>query len=150
MKDPLAELKENVNHLQPSTVAILGANTLVEDILARLLEEEGYDTRSLEASSYPTRPIGELLDGVDVLLLAPGLNDEVREDFLQAMRSTPKTAALPVLTLSTALKQALLDELSESLSWRSLLKELVQEVETTLFRAAASAAALPNDGGEPA
>jgi hypothetical protein len=130
---------------QPITVAILGANTLVEDILARLLEEEGYDTRSLEAPSYPTRPIDELLDGVDVLLLAPSLDAEVRDAFLGAARSTPKTAVLPVVTLSTALKQALLDELSGRLCWRSLLQELVKEVEDVLVKAAASANALSCD-----
>ncbi len=99
-------------------LAILGANTLVEDILERLLEREGYTTGILEA--YPTDPIGEPLDGADVLLLAPALKDGVREAFLEAMRSTPKTAAIPVLSLSSTLKQALLDELSASLSWSSL------------------------------
>jgi hypothetical protein len=69
---------------QPTTVAILGAHTLVEDILARLLEEEGYDARILEA--YPTGVVDELLDGVDA--------------FLSTMRNIPKTAHIPVLSLS--------------------------------------------------
>lgn len=101
-----------------TVVAILGPDTLVEDILARLLREKGCDARLLEA--YPTGVVDELLDGVDLLLLAPGLKDGVREAFLEAMRSTPKTAAIPVLSLSSTLKQALLDELSASLSWSSL------------------------------
>lgn len=37
---------------QPITIVILGADSLVEDILARLLEREGYNVRSLEA--HPT------------------------------------------------------------------------------------------------
>jgi hypothetical protein len=51
----------------PTTVvvAILGTDALAEDILARLLEREGYTTRHLEA--YPTDPMDERLDGVDVL-----------------------------------------------------------------------------------
>ncbi len=50
----------------------------------------------------------ELLDGVDVVILAlaPGQKESVREAFLEAMRSTPKTAAIPVLPLSSALKLA--------------------------------------------
>ena len=53
-----------------------------------------------------------LLDGVDILLVAPGLKEGTHEGFLEAMRSTPETAAIPVLTFSDALKMALVDELS--------------------------------------
>ncbi len=141
--------QQQEQHQPTTTVAILGLNTMVEGILTRLLEEEGYSTRNLEAS-YPTALMDELLEGVDVVLVAPGLKAEAREAFLEAMRGTPKTAAIPVLSLSSALKQALLDELSASLSWRSLLKELVNEVEAALARAAASPGVLPSDGGEAA
>jgi hypothetical protein len=105
-------------------VAILGTDTLVENSLARLLEREGYATRHLEAC-YPTGRMDELLDGVDVVILAPGQKESVREAFLEAMRSTLKTAAIPVLPLSSALKLAMLDELAASASWRSLFEELV-------------------------
>ncbi len=122
-------------HLQPTTVAILGADALAEDILARLLHEEGYATRLLE--SHPTGPVEELLDGVDVLLLAPDLKDGVRRGFLEAAGGGPGTAAIPVLSVPTTLKLALLDELSAGISWRSLLKGLVHEVEAALERVAA-------------
>jgi hypothetical protein len=105
-------------------VAILGTDTLVENSLARLLEREGYATRHLEAC-YPTGRMDELLDGVDVVILAPGQKESVREAFLEAMRSTLKAAAIPVLPLSSALKLAMLDELAASASWRSLFEELV-------------------------
>jgi hypothetical protein len=131
---------------QPTTIAILGADTLVEDSLARLLEREGYNTRILEP--YRTDLTSEPLDGVDVVLLAPGLKDGTREAFLGAMRSTPKAAAIPVLSPSAALKQALLDELSASLSWRSLFEELVGQIGVALEGAAASARRLVVDGGE--
>ncbi len=68
--------------------------------------------------------------------------------FLGAMRSTPKTAAIPVLSLSAALKLALLDELSASLSWRSLFEELVREIRAALE--ALSAKALGVDEAETA
>jgi hypothetical protein len=121
----------------PTTVvvAILGTDALAEDILARLLEREGYTTRHLEA--YPTDPMDERLDGVDVLLLCPGLKDGAREAFLEAVRSTQESAAIPVLPLSSALKLALLDELSAGASWRSLFEELVGQIGGALTRAGA-------------
>jgi hypothetical protein len=116
-------------HLPTLTVvAILGTDALVEDSLARLLEREGYATRHLEAA-YPTGRMDELLDGVDVMILAPGQKESVGEAFLEAMRSTPKTAAIPVLAVSSALKLAMLDELSANAPWRSLFDELVCEIE---------------------
>ena len=87
-----------------TTIAILGPDTLAEDILVRLLEREGYAVRSLGA--YPSGVVDELLEGADLLLLAPSLDADVRRAFLGAMRSTPKTAAMPVLPLSSALKLA--------------------------------------------
>ena len=135
-----------MNRHQPTTIAILGGDTLVEDILARLLQDAGYVTRVLEA--HPSGLADGLLDGVDVLLLAPGLDAEMSGAFLGAMRSTPKTAAIPVLSLPAALKQALLDELGASASWRSLLEELVGQIAAALERAAAGTRALVTDGGE--
>jgi hypothetical protein len=139
-------------HHQPTTIAILGADTLGEDILARLLREEGYATRLIVAP-HPTGLVDELLEGVDVVLLSPGLKDSVREAFLEAMRSTQETAAMPVLTLPAALRLALLDELSASASWRSLFEELVGQIGAALARTATSARALlvgGCGGGEPA
>jgi hypothetical protein len=125
-------------HHQPTTtVAIFGTGTLSEDILARLLEREGYHVRHLEAS--PTGLKNGLLEGVDVMLVAPGLKGEVREGFLKAMSTSPRTAAIPVLPLSAALKLALLDELSASASWRTLLEELIGQIGAALTGAATRA-----------
>jgi DNA-binding response OmpR family regulator len=128
----------------PTTVAILGTDALAEDILARLLEREGYSTRHLEA--YPTDPMDERLDGVDVVLVVPGLKDRAREAFLEAVRSTQETAAIPMLTLPATLKLALLDELSAGASWRPLFEELVGQIGAVLQRAAAGAGALLVEG----
>ena len=100
-----------------TTVAILGTDTLSEDILARLLGREGYATRIVEAS--PTGAADGLLEGVDLLLLTPGLKPDLRAEFLDAMRSNPKAAHVPALPLSSALNVALVDELAGSASWRS-------------------------------
>jgi hypothetical protein len=115
----------------------VGADTLAEDILAKLLRDEGYATRVLEA--HPTGLVTELLDGVDVLLLTPGLDPSVRECFVGAMRSTPETASIPFLSLSPTLKEALLDELAVEVSWRQELDRLVHQIEAALGRAGGSA-----------
>ena len=131
------------NHQQPTTVAILGSNTLVDRILARLLKEEGYDTKLLEA--HPSGLIDELLDGVDVLLLSPYLDPDVRWDFLEAMRRTTEAAQrIPVLSLSVPLLMALQDELSLNVSCQSLFEGLVQEIDATLSRAKAR---IPHSSG---
>jgi hypothetical protein len=133
-----------VHHYRPTTIAILGTDALAEDMLARLLKREGYHVRHLEA--HPTGLVEDPLDGVDVLLVAPGLDDGVRETFLEAIRSTPKTAAIPVLPLSSALKLALLDELSAGVSWSGLFEKLVGQIGAALARAATSAGSLIVEG----
>ncbi len=135
-------------HQQVTTIAILGANTLVDHTLARLLKHEGYDTKLLEA--YPTGLIDELLHSVDVLLLSPYLDTDVRWAFLNAMRSTPEAAQrVPVLSLSVPLLMALQDELSVKVSWQNLFNGLVQEIEAALAGAKVGVE-VPSEGiGEP-
>ncbi len=138
----------NHQHQRPTTVAILGANTLLDRILARLLKDEGYDTKRLEAS--PTGLIDELFDSVDVLLLSPYLDTDVRWAFLEAMRSNPETAQrVPVLSLSVPLLMALQDELSVNVSWQSLFNGLVQEIDASLAGAEAGVEEPSEGTGEP-
>ena len=98
------------DHHLTTTVAILGSDTVVGRALCALLEGHGYQITLLD--SYPTRIVDELRDGVDVLVLTPGQRDGVREGHLEAMRSALNMAAIPVLSLSAALKLALLDRLA--------------------------------------
>ncbi len=136
-------------HQQRTTVAILGANTLFDRILVRLLkDDEGYDTTLLEA--YPTKFHNELLEGVDVLLLSPYLDTDVRWAFLEAMRRTPAAARrVPVLSLSVPLLMALQDELSVNVSWQSLFNGLVQEIDASLAGAEADVEEPSEGTGEP-
>jgi hypothetical protein len=117
-------------HQPPPTVAILGADTLAEDILVQLLREEGYDTRLLEA--HPTGLVDQWLDDADVVLLTPGLNDDVRRSFLETMRSIPETSSLPLIPLSATFEEALLDELAVEVSWRQQFQWLVGHIEAAL------------------
>jgi len=132
------------HHQRTTTVAILGTDGLAEDILSRLLEHEGYHVRHLDP--YATGHIDGLLEGVDVLLVAPGLKDGAREAFLEAMRTTPRTSSIPVLPLSSALKLALLDELSAGASWGGLFEELTSQIGAVIASAAASVEALVVEG----
>ena len=86
-------------------VAILGADTVVENALAQLLEGEGYATRVLKPF-----PMGEALveeegmplgDGADLVVLAPSLSTSECEAFLAARRgTTPQSATITTTTSS--------------------------------------------------
>src|SRR5687768_10829347 len=89
----------------PTTIAILGGNSVAGRALEALLQGVGYDTRLIE--DPPERPPEQLLEGVRLLLLAPTLSGESRETLLTEMGSTLDAANVPVLTLSTSLKEAL-------------------------------------------
>jgi len=119
-------------HPQPPTIAILGADTVVGRALCALLEGSGYQTRPLD--SYPTGVVDELLDGADLLLLAPRLDEGVREAFVGAMgKSTPQRVSMPVIALSTAEEGRLPEEGVQSAPWPSETKVLVQRIEAALL-----------------
>ena len=88
-------------HPQPTTIAILGADTVVGRSISVLLESHGYQITLLD--SHPTGVVDELLDGAHLLLLTPRVDQGVREAFLGAMgKSTPRMAEMPVIVPSTA------------------------------------------------
>ena len=131
---------------QPTTIAILGADTLAEDILAKLLQDEGYTTRLHEA--LPTS-MNELLDGADLLILSPNLSNTLREAVLGAMKDAPHTASIPpVLSLCPTFEEALLDDLDMSEPWRHHFEQLVRQIEAALGRRTAASSAKPPDEAE--
>jgi hypothetical protein len=124
-------------HPQPPTIAILGADTVVGRALCALLESSGYKTRPLD--TYPNGVVDELLEGADLLLIAPRLDEGVREAFLGAMgKSTPQNApqkrAMPVIALSTAMEEGLPEkEGVQSVPWPCETKVLVDRIEAALL-----------------
>ncbi len=127
------------HHPQPPTIAILGANTVVGRALCALLESSGYQTRPLDA--YPTGVVDELLKGADLLLLAPRLDEGVREAFLGAMgKSTPQKGEMPVIALSTAVEESSEKEGVLSVPWPCETRVLVERIEAALTTSAASTA----------
>jgi len=124
---------------QPTTIAILGADTVVGRALCALLEGSGYRTRPLDA--YPTGVVDELLEGADLLLLTPRVDEGVREAFVGAMgKSTLQKREMPVIALSTALEEGLPEERVQIVPWPCEMKVLVERIEAALLVPAASSA----------
>jgi hypothetical protein len=127
-----------VRHPKPTTIAILGADTVVGRALCALLEGSGYQTRPLD--THTTGVVGELLEGTDLLLIAPRMDEGVREAFLGAMaKSTPQKARMPVIVLSTTVEEDLPEkEGVQSVPWPCETKVLVGRIEAALLAQAES------------
>jgi hypothetical protein len=128
------------HHPQPTTIAILGSDTVVGRTLSLLLEGHGYRTILLD--SHPTGVVDELLEGVHLLLLTPGVDEDVREAFVGAMgKRVPQKADMPVISLSTT--TATEENLPEKdgvirVPWPSETKVLVERIEAALIDAPAA------------
>ena len=124
-----------------TTIAILGADTVVGRALFALLESSGYETTPLDA--HPTGVVDELLEGADLLLLAPRLDQGVREAFVGAMgKSTPQKAGMPVIALSTATEEDLPEKEGVIMvPWPSETKILVERIEAALHYVPAASTA---------
>jgi hypothetical protein len=114
-----------------TTIAILGGNSVAGRALEALLQGVGYDTRLIE--DPPERSPEQLLEGVRLLLLAPTLSAESRETLLAEMGSTLDAANIPVLTLSTSLKEALAGG-PAFIPWPCRLEDLTRKIEAALLR----------------
>ncbi len=121
------------HHPQPTTIAILGADTVVGRALCALLESSGYKTKPLDA--YPTGVVDELLEGAHLLLLAPRVDEDVREAFVGAMgKRVPQKADMPVIALHTALEEDLPEKEGViSVPWPTETKVLVERIEAALL-----------------
>ena len=135
-----------LHHL--ATIAVLGADTVVGSALCALLEGSAYRIAPIDA--HPSGVADELLEGADLLLLAPRLDEDAREAFLGAMgKSVPQQAAMPVIALTTAVEEAPTEEAIQTVPWPCETKALVQRIEAALLDAPAPSAAhlIPKPGG---
>ncbi len=130
-----------MQHHQPATIAILGADTVVGRALCALLEGSGYQTRPLDA--YPTGVVDELLEDANLLLLTPRLDEGVRKAFLGAMgKSTPQKGEMPVIALSTIVEEGLPEKEGViSVPWPCETKVLVERIEAALLDVPAASTA---------
>jgi hypothetical protein len=115
-----------------TTIAVLGADTVVGGALCALLGDHGYRINPLDA--HPTGVVDELLEGADLLLLAPRLDEGAREAFLGAMgKCDPLRADVPVIALSTALEEGQPEKEGVlSVPWPCETRVLVERIEATL------------------
>ena len=116
----------------PTTIAILGGNAVVGRALEVLLRSVGYEVRlwleDPEAYDGPE----ELLEGVDVLLLGPGLDaEERREEYLRDMTGALETAAIAVLAFSPG-QEGMIAQVRRLVPWPCRVDELAREIEAVL------------------
>jgi len=132
---------------QPTTIAILGADTVVGGALCALLESSGYETRPLDA--HPTGVVDELLEGAHLLLLVPRLDEGVREAFVGAMgKSTPQKAEMPVIALHIAVEEDLPEKEGViRVPWPCETKVLVEQIEAALLDAPAASTSPTTEAG---
>ena len=121
------------HHEQPTTIAILGCDTVVGRSLSVLLEGSGYETTLLDA--YPTGVVDELLEGAHLLILTPRVDQGVREAFLGAMgKSKPQKADIPVIALHTAPEEELPEKEGViRVPWPCETQVLVERIEAALL-----------------
>lgn len=119
---------------QPTAIAILGADTVVGRALCALLEGYGYRVTPLD--SYPTGVVDELLDGADLLLLVPRLDEGAREAFLGAVgRSALQSGDLPVISLSTTVvNESAPEQRILRVPWPCAIENLVARIEEAVSR----------------
>jgi len=109
-------------------VGVLGEDPLTCRILGLLLAGAGYGARTLEGTAVSENP-GAALAGVDLVLLAPGLDDERRGELVGAIEGDPATAAVPVLGLSSILKADPDGRTDSVLPWPWTVEALVGAIE---------------------
>ena len=110
-------------------VAILGDDPIINWGLQLLLKGVGYEALLSKGSNGRASEVE--LDGVDVVLLGPALRDDRREAFLSSMKSSPATACIPVLTLSTVLKEAFAED-EGLVPWPCNIEDLERRIESAL------------------
>jgi hypothetical protein len=122
-----------------TNLAIVGGDPSIGRALKLLLRGIGYDVRFLLHTV--DEHLGELLDGVHLVLLAPALDPGAREALLSGIRSTPGLAGLPVVALVPDLDEAPRgDGLVAYIPWPCRTLELSREIEDVLSRDASGAA----------
>jgi hypothetical protein len=121
-------------------VGVLGEDPLTCRILGLLLAGAGYETRALDVSAVLEDPSAALA-GVDLVLLVPGLDNELEGEPVGAIEGDPATAAVPVLGLSPALRKGP-GERQGSVPWPWTVEALVGAIERVVLVPA------PGDGRE--
>jgi len=120
-----------VSEKEKTTIALLGTDTMVGSAILLLLQGEGYEIRMVEAPQ--AGPPDDLMEGVDLLLIPPDLVQRRFEESLAALRGKRERLGVPVLSLSSAVKEGLLhEEQVRVVPWPINMEELAREIEGAL------------------
>ncbi len=98
---------------------------MVGRALELLLQGAGYDARFV--ADPVMDKLGELLAGVQVVLLGPTLSAGRRESFLNGLRDEPRTANMPVLELIPTSRRTR-DGHGRHVMWPCRTKELLRHI----------------------
>lgn len=116
---------------EKTTIALLGTETMVGQALSLLLRGEGYEIRMVQAPQ--AGPPDDLMEGVDLLLIPPDLVHRRIEESLAALRGKRERLGVPVLSLSSAVKEGLLhEEEVRVVPWPINIEGLAREIEGAL------------------
>ncbi len=124
-----------INHLHPTsiTLAVLGDNTVVAEILELLLQEAGYNTLLLSKPAVDN--LDQLLVDAQLLILTPPRDVARRKAFLSPAMSGQAMAKIPVLELLTVPEDGTQTRLGDSIGWPCRIERLTQKIEETLLLA---------------
>ena len=103
---------------------------VVGHAIALLLEGIGYETKTLEAP--PTGVLNDLLAGVDLLLVSPGLSDERRVESLAVLGGVEEKIRVPVIELTSTVREGLFADRAGRMPWPTSIQALAREIEATL------------------
>jgi hypothetical protein len=113
-------------------VLVFGGDAAVGRALELLLKSADYDVRFLGESISSQSGV---LDRAQLVILAPGLSTEAREDILTLLGSRTEEARLPVLELLTNYHEEEQTGTGWFLPWPCRTEELRQQVKAALLKA---------------
>jgi hypothetical protein len=111
------------------TIAIIGGNTVAGHALSLLLTRASYATKILKVP--PAGP-ENLPDGVDLLLVAPGLRNERRQKIFATLKGLERMLCIPVLAFSSVIEEGLFREESTGATWPVEIGGLARAIEAVL------------------
>jgi hypothetical protein len=115
------------------TVAVFGGNSIVGRALELLLRGAGYEVRLL--GQPEEGELGRLLEGTNLLILAPMLDSETRKEITNEIVANVSLAALPVLALVTSPAEHPHEGgRTQHVPWPCRTAELTQQIEAAIAR----------------
>ena len=110
----------------PATIAILGDDPVIGRALESLLASADYVARFF--SEYP-EGVAEPLGGARVALVLPASSSKRQEALMHLIKTTPATANLPVIELTTTPNE---NGQSIAVPWPCSIEELRRSIDETL------------------